>query len=34
MTSPNFASRSLVLVDDEPLILESFGQLLRTHLSC
>jgi DNA-binding NarL/FixJ family response regulator len=21
-------------VDDEPLILESFGQLLRTHLSC
>jgi DNA-binding NarL/FixJ family response regulator len=34
MTSPNFSSRSLVLVDDEPLILESFGQLLRTHLSC
>jgi len=34
MTSPNFASRPLVLVDDEPLILESFGQLLRSHLSC
>lgn len=28
------ASRALVLVDDEPLILESFGLLLRTHLSC
>ena len=34
MTSPNSAIRSRVLVDDEPLILESFGQLLRTHLSC
>src|ERR1035437_683258 len=34
MPSPNFSSRPLVLVDDEPLILESFGQLLRTHLSC
>jgi len=34
MPSPNLASRPLVLVDDEPLILESFGQLLRTHLSC
>lgn len=27
-------SRSLLLVDDEPLILESFGLLLRAHLSC
>jgi DNA-binding NarL/FixJ family response regulator len=34
MTSPQFTSRSLILVDDEPLILESFGQLLRTHLAC
>ena len=34
MTSPHFSSRSIVLVDDEPLILESFGQLLRSHLSC
>lgn len=34
MTSSPFASRPIVLVDDEPLILESFGQLLRTHLSC
>jgi len=34
MPSPNLASRPLVLVDDEPLILESFGQLLRNHLSC
>jgi DNA-binding NarL/FixJ family response regulator len=34
MTSPDHPSRSLFLVDDEPLILESFGQLLRTHLSC
>jgi DNA-binding NarL/FixJ family response regulator len=34
MPSPNFSTRPLVLVDDEPLILESFGQLLRTHLSC
>jgi DNA-binding NarL/FixJ family response regulator len=34
MPSLNNASRSLFLVDDEPLILESFGQLLRTHLSC
>jgi two-component system response regulator YesN len=34
MPSPNLASRPLVLVDDEPLILESFGQLLRSHLSC
>ena len=34
MPSPTHASHSLFLVDDEPLILESFGQLLRTHLSC
>jgi DNA-binding NtrC family response regulator len=34
MTSPDLTSRSLFLVDDEPLILESFGQLLRSHLSC
>lgn len=34
MSSPKHASRSLFLVDDEPMILESFGQLLRTHLSC
>ncbi len=34
MTSPHFVSRPIILVDDEPLILESFGQLLRTHLSC
>jgi DNA-binding NarL/FixJ family response regulator len=34
MPSPILSSRPLVLVDDEPLILESFGQLLRTHLSC
>ncbi|MFT3782069.1 MAG: response regulator [Nibricoccus sp.] len=33
MTSPD-ASRPLILVDDEPLILESFGQLLRCHLTC
>lgn len=26
--------RSLVFVDDEPLILECFGQLLRMYLSC
>lgn len=34
MPSLNHANRSLFLVDDERLILESFGQLLRTHLSC
>jgi DNA-binding NtrC family response regulator len=34
MNSPERASRSLMLVDDEPLILDSFGMLLRTHLSC
>ncbi len=34
MTSPQSVSRPIFLVDDEPLILESFGQLLRTHLSC
>ena len=34
MTPPLQPTRSLVLVDDEPLILESFGQLLRTHLTC
>lgn len=34
MTSPDHPSRPLFLVDDEPLILESFGQLLRSHLSC
>lgn len=34
MTSPTSLGRPLVFVDDEPLILESFGQLLRSHLSC
>jgi len=34
MSSSHNARRSLFLVDDEPMILESFGQLLRTHLSC
>ncbi len=34
MTSPDHPSRPLFLVDDEPLILESFGQLLRSHLDC
>jgi two-component system response regulator YesN len=34
MNPPLPASRSLVLVDDEPMILETFGHLLRAHLSC
>jgi DNA-binding NtrC family response regulator len=34
MTSTNHPHRSLILVDDEPLILQSYGQLLQTHLSC
>lgn len=34
MNFPATTTRSVMLVDDEPLILESFGQLLRNHLSC
>jgi DNA-binding NtrC family response regulator len=34
MSSSLQPARAIVFVDDEPLILESFGQLLRTHLSC
>ncbi len=34
MSSNNNTNRSLFFVDDEPLILETYGQLLRTHLNC
>jgi DNA-binding NarL/FixJ family response regulator len=34
MSSSLQPARAIVLVDDEPLILETFGQLLRSHLSC
>jgi len=34
MTSSHCSSRPIVLVDDEPLILETFGLLLRSHLKC
>lgn len=34
MTSSSVANRSVVLVDDESMIADVFGQLLRVHLSC